>query len=136
MKRVMVFGTFDIVHLGHLHMLWEARGLGDELIVVIARDKTVKKIKGFKPMFTESYRKAYINKLRIADKVVLGSKGKDKHLVIRRYKPDIIALGYDQINFTQGLSNVFKSKKIKIVCLKSYKNKTYKSSVIKELLNK
>jgi FAD synthetase len=137
MKKVMVFGTFDIVHQGHLNMLWQARGLGDHLTVVIARDSTVKKLKHNQAMNSEAERKMNIKRLRIADRVVLGSTGPNKYRVIKQYKPDIIALGYDQKYFTDKLSTLnINNKKLKIVILKSYKPKVYKTSIIKNLLNK
>ena len=65
-KKVMVFGTFDIFHPGHEHMLKEAKEYGDELIVVVARDANVKKVKGRLPMHDENQRVFQIEKLKIA----------------------------------------------------------------------
>ena len=56
MKKVMVFGSFDILHQGHLYFLNEARRFGEELIVVIARDETILKVKGHKPKYNEKER--------------------------------------------------------------------------------
>jgi FAD synthetase len=125
MTKVMVFGTFDIIHPGHLFLLKEAKKMGDQLIVVIARDQTVNEIKKIKSKNKEKDRLKNINDLKIADKVILGNEG-DKYQVIRDEKPDVIALGYDQSAFTQGLTKNF--SEIKIVRLKPYKEDIYKSS--------
>jgi len=97
--RVMAFGTFDILHYGHVKLLEEARALGEqnaELIVVIARDSTVIKEKGHKPIFPEIERLSLIQSLKAVDEACLGYEGTDHLKIIEKFKPDIIALGYDQ----------------------------------------
>ena len=126
MKKVMVFGTFDILHKGHKNFFKQAGKYGDYLIVVVARDKTVKEVKGKLPRHNEKIRKSNLVKVKLADKIILGNL-KDKYLKIREESPDVICLGYDQKNFTNGLSKL----KIKVVKLKSYKPTVYKSSLIK-----
>ncbi len=129
MKKVIVFGTFDILHPGHIHMLKEAKALGDYLVVVLARDETVLRVKGKKPRNDENARLKNLGSLGIADKIRLGSLD-NKHKVIAEEKPDIIALGYDQSNFTENLADIAGSS-IKIVRLKPFKPEIYKSSLIK-----
>ena len=104
-KLVMVFGTFDYLHAGHENLFSQARELGDEIIAIIARDKTVKTIKGFTPDHNEKERMKTLEETSWADKVVLGDI-KDKTKVIKNYKPDIIALGYDQFAFTYLLDKM------------------------------
>jgi len=123
----MVFGTFDGLHAGHLNLFKQAKKFGDQIIVVIARDKNVKKIKGRLPKFNELKRLGGIKKINIADTVVLGQI-RDPYQVIKKYQPDIICLGYDQVNFTADLKKLF--PKIKIIRLKSYQPNIYKSSKI------
>lgn len=132
MQKVLAFGTFDILHPGHEHMLKEARGYGDHLTVIVARDATVEKVKQKKPVFDENIRLKNLENLHIADKVRLGNLG-DKHQVIREEEPDIIALGYDQKFFIENIETVAK-KHVKIVRLAPYKPEIYKSSKIKENL--
>lgn len=129
MKKVLAFGTFDILHPGHTRALKEAKKLGEHLTVIIARDATVKKIKGKKVVFNEKVRLKNLKKLNIADKVRLGSLG-NKHQVIIDEKPDVIALGYDQNFFVDNLNKII-DKNVKIVRLKSYKPKVYKSSKLR-----
>ena len=126
-KKVMAFGTFDIFHKGHENYLRQAKRLGGQMIVVIARDKTVKLVKGKLPKQSENVRLKRVRESGLADKVILGNIS-DKYAVIRKQKPDIIALGYDQKNFIDSLAKTF--PKIKIVRLKSFKPSIYKSSKI------
>lgn len=128
MTKVMVFGTFDKLHPGHVFVLNQAKKLGTCLIVIVARDNTVLKIKGQKPIFNERDRVKNLKKLKIANEVKLGSGGADKYSVINKYQPKMIALGYDQINFTDKLAAKF--PKIKIKRLKAHKSHIYKSSKI------
>lgn len=125
----MAFGTFDILHPGHTYALKAAKKLGDYLVVIIARDATVLKVKGKKPLFNEKTRLKNLKQLNLADKVRLGSLG-NKYQVIVEEKPDVIALGYDQNFFVDDLKNIV-DKKVKIVRLKSHKPKIYKSSKLR-----
>ena len=119
-RKVMVFGTFDKLHKGHLNFFEQAKKYG-KLVVVVARDKTVLEVKGRKPRNNEKKRLKKVRKY--VDKAVLGMI-KDKYKVIKKEKPDIICLGYDQKSFIKGL----KKFKVKVVRLKSYKANKYKSS--------
>lgn len=92
--RVMTQGVFDILHLGHLHYFQAARALGDELVVVLARDETVAKNK-HAPIFNEEARRELVESLDPVDHAVLGHKG-DFYRVVVETRPDIIAIGYDQ----------------------------------------
>ena len=120
-KKVLVFGTFDILHKGHLSYFKQARKYGDYLIAVVARDKTVLKIKGKLPRNNELKR---LSKVKTeVDKAVLGFVS-DKYKVIRKFKPDVICLGYDQMASLEEL----KKFNIPIKRLKSYQPHKYKSS--------
>jgi len=92
--RVMAGGTFDLLHLGHLHYLQEAKELGDELIVVIACDKTVREHK-HEPLMDEEVRREMVEALKPVDKAIVGSE-EDKFDTVEEVDPDVIALGYDQ----------------------------------------
>lgn len=131
-KLVMVFGTFDYLHAGHENLFSQARELGDEIIAIMARDKTVKTIKGTSPDHNEKERMKALKETFWANKVVLGDL-KDKTKVIKNYKPDIIALGYDQFAFTYLLDKMIieLGLQTKIVRLKPYRPDMYKSSIIK-----
>lgn len=124
MIRVMCFGTFDSLHSGHLSYLKQAREYGDYLIVIIARDKNVRRIKGRLPQQNEKLRWQRVKNLNFVNKVVLGQL-QDKFNIIKKLKPDIICLGYDQMVDLKKLRNIFFGKIIK---LKPYKEDIYKSS--------
>ena len=97
-KKVMVFGTFDIFHKGHENFLKQARKYGEYLIVVVARGKTVLSVKKQKTLNSEYKRVVVLRDRKSIDEVVLGSLG-DKYKVIKKYQPDVICLGYDQEAF-------------------------------------
>jgi FAD synthetase len=129
----MTFGTFDHLHAGHEHYLREASKHGHEMITVLARDETVKKVKGELPDHNEIERKQKIEESNIDTKVVLGNIG-DKYEVIRKFKPDVICLGYDQYTFTQKLQKELIDQKLntEIIRIKPYKPEVFKSSLIKK----
>ncbi len=104
-------------------------------MVVVARDETVGKLKKKKPVNSERYRLEKVKESKLADKVILGSLG-DKYRVIKMHKPDIICLGYDQKFFVRGLKRKLKNfgLKTKVVRLKPYKPKIYKSSKLRSSL--
>ncbi|MBL8029975.1 MAG: adenylyltransferase/cytidyltransferase family protein [Candidatus Doudnabacteria bacterium] len=132
--RIMLFGTFDILHPGHLSLFVQAKKLfkNSYLIVSVARGVNVKKIKGKKPLNSERVRLKNIKNLNLVDRVVLGAK-EDYLSHILKESPSVIALGYDQKEYTEGLAKklVEKGLKVKIIRLKSYFPKKYKSSIFK-----
>jgi len=132
MKKVMVFGSFDRLHPGHMFFLLEAKKLGDKLIVVLAREETIRKLKGKKPKYSEKERKAHLEITGIPDKVIFGSLG-DKYKSIDKEKPDLICLGYDQNSFSSNLRAELKKKDLSphIKRLKPYKEHIFKSSKLK-----
>jgi FAD synthetase len=98
-KVVLASGVFDLLHLGHVQFLEEAKQAGGEnakLVVIIARDSTVEKMKGRKPIMSEDQRCTLVESLKVVDKAVLGYEDLDIGEVIGKIKPDVIALGYDQ----------------------------------------
>ncbi len=92
--RVMATGVFDILHPGHLYFLEEARRLGDELVVVVARDLTAKKLKR-EPIVPEHLRLEMVRGMKPVDHAVLGNVD-DYFRVVQEWSPDIIAFGHDQ----------------------------------------
>jgi FAD synthetase len=137
-KKVLIFGTFDIFHKGHQSFLRQARKSGCFLTVVVARDKTVKKVKGRLPKNAEKVRLKNIVESKIADKVILGGLG-DKYAIIKKIRPDIICLGYDQIAFVEKLEEklvAYGLKNVRIKRLKPYKPEIYKSSLINKECSK
>ena len=95
MVRVMATGVFDLLHPGHLYFLEEARRLGDELVVVVARDQTARRLK-HEPYVPEHIRRQMVEALKPVDRAILGSST-DIYQTVVDEKPDIIALGHDQL---------------------------------------
>jgi len=133
----MVFGTFDIVHLGHLNLFRQARKLGDYLVVVVARDKTSKKIKNITLVNNEKERLEFLKNIKSIDQAILGDKI-DYYKVIKTEKPDVIALGYDQDNFIDKLEDKIKEFKLntKVVRMKSHKPEQHKSGNIRKKISR
>jgi len=134
-KKVICFGTFDVLHLGHLNYFQQAKKLGNHLTVVIARDKT-KQQQNKKTLFSEKERLKLVKNLKIVDEAVLGSL--NNHLkIIQEKKPDLICLGYDQkINEKTLAKDLFRlNPTLKIRRMKPYQPKKYKSSKIKNFFS-
>ena len=89
----MAFGVFDLLHLGHVHYLEEAKRLGDELVVVVARDSVTLKRK-HKTVTPEDMRRRLVAALKSVDRAVLGYE-EDPFRIVEELRPEIIALGYD-----------------------------------------
>ncbi len=110
MVKVMASGTFDLLHMGHIYYLKEAKKLGDELVVVVACDATVRKLK-HEPVTPERMRLNLIRELQMVDEAVLG-KEDDRYEIVKQINPDIIALGYDQIHDQKELQNELRKRNI------------------------
>ncbi|MCK4320351.1 FAD synthase [Candidatus Bathyarchaeota archaeon] len=98
-KVVLASGTFDLLHYGHVKYLEEAKKMGGknaELIVIVARDSTVKKRKGRKTVMPEDQRRSLVEALKVVDEAILGCEDFDMIKVVEKTKPDIIAVGHDQ----------------------------------------
>ncbi len=89
----MAQGTFDVLHPGHVHYLEASAALGDELVVVVARDSRVGARKDL--FMDEESRRRVVAALSCVDEAVLGSEG-DLFDSVERLHPDVITLGYDQ----------------------------------------
>ena len=132
-KIVLATGAFDLLHYGHLRFLEESKkvaGKGSRLIVVVARDKTVKARKGTKPVMPENQRRALVEAIKPVDKAILGSVDMNIEDVIAKVKPDIIAVGYDQNDILGMVENSIKRHRwsIKIIQINKFGPKDLNSS--------
>tara|TARA_B100000579_G_scaffold372360_1_gene335470 strand:- start:912 stop:1355 length:444 start_codon:yes stop_codon:yes gene_type:complete len=98
--RVVATGVFDILHSGHAHFLNAAKENGDELVVIIANDDTVRKMKG-EPILSAEMRAEVVSHLKPVNSTVIGRTGNMLDIIVEEIKPDVIALGYDQRLFTR-----------------------------------
>ncbi len=137
-KIVLASGVFDVLHMGHVKFLEQAKkagGSNTELIVIIARDDVVEKRKGKRPIIPEEQRCALVASLRIVDEAILGYEFFDIGKVIQKIKPDIIAFGYDQDQMQRTVDNYVKQHglSIKTVRIGKFKQTDLDSSLkIKE----
>ncbi|WP_457742339.1 adenylyltransferase/cytidyltransferase family protein [Thermococcus sp.] len=94
--RVLVGGVFDILHVGHIHFLKQAKELGDELVVIVAHDETVRRNKRRNPINPAEDRAELLKAIKYVDEVYIGSPGGIDFELVRRINPDVIAIGPDQ----------------------------------------
>lgn len=139
-KIAVTAGTFDLLHPGHYNTLKFAKSLADELVVIIARDKTVEKIKGRKPIIPEEQRVMMVEALKPVDKAILGSLN-DKLEPILKIKPDVIVLGPDQTTYkVEELKKQLKKYNLnpEVVKVEEYVECPFHSSydIIKEVIRK
>jgi FAD synthetase len=97
LRVVLAGGVFDIIHPGHIYTLNSAKSLGDVLIVVVATDKTAEKMKKRTPLHNQEQRKKLVNSLSMVDLCLIGHEG-DIFKTVEIVRPEIIALGYDQVH--------------------------------------
>ena len=162
MTKVLIFGTFDLLHKGHEFLIKEAYKYSEkgEVYAIVALDETVKDIKGFYPNQKEKERLKILNENKFITKAILGNE-KDKNIDnkndlnieinnknitlnkniaehITKIKPDIICIGYDQTSFIKELEELIRIEfpHIKLKRIKPYKEHEFKSSIIRNKLNK
>ena len=128
---VVCAGTFDHLHPGHIDFLMQASALGDELIVIVARDETVLRIKGIKPDHDEIRRHMNVASTGIPDRVVLGKQQRDIFLILEELSPDILALGYDQRVSEEEVNA--RLPNCKVVRLKPFHPERFKSSFYRNM---
>ncbi len=124
-------GVFDIIHIGHIRTLWEAKKYVDLLVVVIARDSTVIRMKKRPPINNERDRLEVISNLKPVDIAILGDN-ENFMKPVELVKPDYIILGYDQ-KIPPGLED--KLKNISIIKLGIYCEGYKSSNLRKKLIN-
>jgi len=109
LRVVLAGGVFDIIHPGHIHTLNAAKELGDVLVVVVATDNTAVKMKKRKPLHSQDQRKELVNSLSMVDLCLIGQEA-DIFKTVNHVKPQIIALGYDQVHqekfITEGCKKI------------------------------
>ena len=132
-KVVLASGAFDLLHYGHVYYLMNAKKAGGEdakLVVIVAKDKTVEKLKGSKPIIPEDQRRALVESLKVVDEAILGYENMDMLRVIEKVKPDVIALGYDEERIEKKLKRLISEKnlKIKVVRIGRFEEKGLVSS--------
>ena len=115
LRIVLAGGVFDIIHPGHVHTLNAAKLLGDVLVVVVATDNTAVKMKKRTPIHSQEQRQELVNSLEVVDLSLIGQEN-DIFKTVNHVKPQIIALGYDQIHqegyITEGCKKIKLNAKV------------------------
>ncbi len=133
MKTVVAFGTFDIIHPGHIHYLSFARTLGDRLFVVVTPDAAVIRRKGSQPLFTQKERSTILKAIGVVDRVLLGDAD-DSWQKVLACNPDIACFGYDQKQAARAFKDcaaLKSAKNIPVVMAPALQEKRYHSRKIK-----
>jgi len=130
---VLAGGVFDIIHPGHIYTLNAAKALGDVLVVVVATDNTSEKMKKRRPLHTQEQRQELVNSLSMVDLCLVGQED-DIFKTVNRVRPQIIALGYDQIHqekfITDGCKRI--DLEVKVARLQSPIPESSSSKIEKE----
>jgi FAD synthetase len=116
-KIVLASGVFDLLHLGHVRFLEEAKkagGSGAKLVVIVARDSTVRTRKGEEPIMSENQRCALVASLRVVDEAILGFEKFDVARVVEKIFPDVVAFGYDQQGLERTVRDYVRQRGLKI----------------------
>ena len=114
---VLAAGVFDLLHYGHIRYLEEAKKTGEpdaRLVVIVARDETVRRLKGTDPIIPEDQRRAVIEALRVVDEALLGFEDLDLDRVLQQVKPDIVVVGHDQGAIKNQVEKINKAREMRI----------------------
>jgi len=130
---VLAGGVFDIIHPGHIYTLNAAKALGDVLVVVVATDNTSEKMKKRKPRHAQEQRQELVNSLSVVDLCLVGQED-DIFKTVNRVRPQIIALGYDQVHQEKFITDGCKKIKLdaKVARLQSPIPESSSSKIQKE----
>ncbi|SRR5713226_9402988 len=113
LRVVFIGGTFEVIHPGHLYTIQQAKKLGDVLVVVVARDTTVRRRKNREPLAPEEERVKVVGAIRQVDAAILGSET-NIYDTLEMVRPDIVALGYDQSHKEEEIAQEAKSRGIRL----------------------
>jgi cytidyltransferase-like protein len=127
-KTVLVFGTFDGLHEGHRFFLTQAKKHGDRLVAVVARDQSVRVLKGKEPNAGEEKRRLDVSEHPDVDEALLGDEALGSYEIVSRVMPDAIALGHDQHALSQDLAQWIRAhgERIQLVTIPFYDGPTGK----------
>ncbi len=108
MKKILTYGTFDLLHYGHINLLQRAKALGDYLIVGLSTDE-FNALKGKKSYFTFAERKRMLEALRCVDLVIEENNWEQKRSDVTEFRVDVFVMGDDwrgQFDFLRDICEV------------------------------
>jgi cytidyltransferase-like protein len=132
-KTVIIFGTFDYVHEGHLHFIRQAKKQGERLVAIVARDEVALKIKTKKPINDELERFNKVLNIEDIDLVFLGDREQGVYNTLKEINPDMIFLGYDQGDLHNDILEKIKSgylPKMELIFGEPYLPEIFHSSIL------
>ena len=132
MRTVLVFGTFDKLHEGHHAYLKFARGQGDTLVASVAQDRVIEDMKGRQPFEGLPERMQKLLEMKLVDDALSGDEVTGSWSAIHELKPDVIVVGYDQIELKDALEKlkVEKGFQYEIVVAPSHEGHKFHTSII------
>lgn len=116
MKRVITYGTFDLLHYGHINLLRRAKELGDYLIVCLSTDE-FNALKGKKSFFNYAQRKLLLEAIRYVDLVIPETCWEQKITDVKEYHVDVFVIGDDW----KGKFDFLKEQGVEVVYLERTK---------------
>lgn len=132
-KKILIFGVFDGIHEGHMSLINEAKKKGSNIVVVIARDEVVERLKGKSPKYNEIERINSLLELEDIDQVFLGDKEEGSYRILKEINPDEVLLGYDQQPIFESLNKAIKEgalSDLKISFAEAFKEDELHSSIL------
>lgn len=106
MKTIITFGTYDLLHVGHIRLLSRARALGDRLVVGVSSDQLNLSKKNKYPEFSEQERMEIISMIKGVDEVFLEESLELKDSYLREYGADILVMGDDWLGKFDHLQTI------------------------------
>ncbi|WP_319559042.1 adenylyltransferase/cytidyltransferase family protein [Marispirochaeta sp.] len=136
-RRVLVFGTFDLLHQGHRYFLSQARHFGETLIAVVARDDFVRQRKEHAPVDPMEKRMQILEETGLADEVYPADKEIGSYHILKKTSPDVICLGYDQRELKTNLEEWLEvhHKPLEIHVLPPFNEHIYKTTLLRAQQN-
>jgi cytidyltransferase-like protein len=133
MKNVLLFGTFDLLHEGHKYIFKQLNELGYNIIICLAQDEVVKRLKTKEPVNKFANRKKTLENTGLIKKVIKGDDKQGKFSTILTVNPDVIAVGYDQNELQKAIEKwmTVNNKNIPIIKMQPFNPKIYKSSLLR-----
>lgn len=129
----VIFGVFDGIHEGHFYLIDEAKKSANKLVAIVTPDEIVKELKHKLPKYNEKERLNFLRGIPSIDDATLGDDTNGTYSILKKINPDLVFLGYDQIELFNDLNEKIDSgelKGIKIIIGKSYHPEKFHSSIL------
>lgn len=131
-KTILLFGSFDVLHAGHHHLIEKALGHGKKLVIAVAPDSVITSIKDKVPVFSLEKRMSDLTEYVPKATIVAGDTEQGTWSVIKQYSPDIVIVGYDQIGLKSALLKIQDSYGFEVIEIDAFKPEVYKSSLLRK----